>query len=98
MRHALRRGTWKRLTFALALAAAVLTGLIAPVSSGHAIPPPANCGSNQSTIIIYYSSSTYQNATCQDILYACPGFSPTNMCRTSKTPWTRTVCAPCFPS
>lgn len=95
MRDALRRGTWKRLTFALALAAAVLTGLLAPVSSGHAIPPPANCGSNQSTIITYYSSSTYQNAVCTDVLYACPGYSPTDFCRNSKTIYSKTTCNSC---
>jgi hypothetical protein len=91
----LKSGTWKRLTFALALAAVVFTGLIAPATPGNAIPPPPNCGSNQSTIITYYSSSTYQNALCSDILYPCPGYSRTYYCRGSETPYTKMTCNSC---
>ncbi len=84
---------WKRLT--LALVAALFTGLIVPASSGNAIPPPINCGSNQSTIITYYSNTTYQQAICSDVLYPCPGYSATNWCSGSRTPYSKRACNSC---
>lgn len=84
--------TWKRLTFALVLTAAVSAGLIGPAAPASATPSCGECASNQGTIIVYYDAG-YQTPLCQDVLYPCSSFSPTFDC--DPTPYTRTYCTPC---
>jgi hypothetical protein len=93
MRNVLHADPWKRLICALALAAA--TALLAPASPSNALPYQDHCPWYQSTIIKYYSDSTYTHQTCADILYPCPGYSPTSSCAGSETPYTKRICNIC---
>ena len=68
MRNKLRPSTWKRLTCALALAGAVLTGLIVPASPGNATPVTPACAFNQTVIRVYYSDAARTHPVCQDIV------------------------------
>lgn len=93
MRNILHPGTWKRLTCALALAAA--TVLMTPATPSNAIPYPDQCSWNQVTYITYYSDATYSYATCVDILYPCPYTSRTYNCTGYETPYSRQSCGTC---
>lgn len=95
MRNILHPGTWRRLTCALALAAAA--AFIPPVP-GNAGPMPPSCGSGQQRWIHYYSDPAKQNPTCQDIINPCPGFSRTYYCRGSETPYYTYSCHACYPN
>lgn len=91
MRNALQAATWKRLTLVSILAVAISTGMIAPISSGHAIPPPQDCSAlGQSTLVIYYQTAARTDAGCMDVLYPCPFESPTSYC--TRTPYKTTFC------
>jgi hypothetical protein len=90
----MRIETWKRLTFAVVLSF-VVVALITPATPAGAIAVPRACTTNQSTIIVYYSDSAKTHPICQDVLYACPGFSPTHFCDGSKTPYYTTYCNDC---
>lgn len=92
MRNALQIGTWKRLTCALALTAAVT--FIAPAPS-NAGPQPTSCGPNQATWIHYYSDPYFEHHMCQDVLYPCPGSVRTYYCRGSETPYSKRTCHSC---
>ena len=87
--------TWKRLTYILALATAIFICLIAPVSSGNAIPPPQECEWNQGTIRTYYSDRSFQNPICSEVYSACPGYSPTSYCDGSQTLYYTQTCTSC---
>lgn len=93
MKNVLYPGTWKRLTYTLALAAAVFAGLVAPASTGNALPYPQQCSWNQVTYYYYYSDPGYQNLDCVEIVYPCPGYSRTYMC--DPTPYYKRVCGSC---
>jgi len=95
MRNILHPGTWKRLTCALALAAAAT--FITP-DTGNAGPLPTSCGSGQQRWIHYYSDPAKTNPTCQDVLNPCPGPSRTYFCRGSETPYYTYSCHPCYPN
>ena len=93
MRNVLSPGTWKRLTYALALAAVVFAGLIAPVSTGNAGPLPPQCSWNQVTYYTYYSDPFFENQVCVEIVYPCPGYSRTYNC--DPTPYYKKSCGSC---
>lgn len=92
MRNFLHPGTWRRLTFALALVAAA--ALITP-APGNAGPLGSSCGSGQQRWIHDYSDPAKLNPTCQDIVNPCPGWSRTYYCSGSETPYFTYSCHPC---
>jgi hypothetical protein len=89
MRNVLRPSTWKRLTFALALAGVVLTGLIVPAAPGDAGPISPSCAFNQMRIRSYYRDAARTQPDCQDVI------SP-QACRTyfcDPTPYYQDYCS-----
>ena len=96
MKNALSAITWKRLTFAVVLSAAILVGILATTGKSAAKPITPACSG--AIITSWYSDAALTHGWCQDVTTPCPGQSATHACDGSHTPYYKTICVTCYPN
>lgn len=93
MKDALSATTWKRLTFAIVVAAASLVGIFALTGRSAAKPITPACSG--SIITAWYRDAALTQGWCQDVTTPCPGQTATHWCDGSHTPYSKTICVAC---
>ena len=91
MKNRLSSATRNRLAFALALSAASLLGVAAPVRQAGATAIPHQCPQNYNTYIVYYSDPAKTHPICQEA-FSCYNGTETNYCPSGHTNYWTIIC------